>query len=128
MFGTRSPQLIAEAGQALPNVLVHLMVPSAGSSPYTLSFSVAAISVPLTTIGWPYTWPSTTVENSCPKLDPLTEVGVSAGWSLAQPVRAASVEIVEMSPDAGEGATAPPTTSSTTASAARLHRFDTPAP
>ena len=66
MFGTRSPQPIAPAGHAGPTSRVQRIVPDTGSSPYTLSFSVATSNVAFTTIGCAYTWPSSCVANSCP--------------------------------------------------------------
>src|SRR4051794_1212877 len=46
--GARSPQLRVAAGHAGPRFTAHLVDPLTGSRPYTLLFSVAAISVPAT--------------------------------------------------------------------------------
>ncbi len=55
MFGTRSPQPIADAGQAGPTLRDQVIAPVAALTPYTLSFSVATITVGPATTGWAYT-------------------------------------------------------------------------
>lgn len=52
MFGVRSPQLIAAAGQAGPTSRVQRTAPVAASNPYARSFSVTATTVFPTTTGW----------------------------------------------------------------------------
>lgn len=62
MSGTRFTQLVV--GHGVPSDLDHMIAPVLAFSPYTQSFSVAAITVEPITTGCAYTCPSTAVENT----------------------------------------------------------------
>src|SRR5450756_716121 len=93
-LGVRSPQPIADVGQAGPKFTLHLTAPVVASSPYALLFSVATITVEPTTMGCPYTWPSTAVENNWPKLLDVTWAGARPGSFVSEPVRSVSTDTV----------------------------------
>src|SRR5258708_29203327 len=80
--GDRALQPIAPGGHGVPTVFCHWIAPVVAFRLYTVSFSVATITllpgavvaVPgvSTTSGWAYTCPSTCVANSRPNLPPPT--------------------------------------------------------
>src|SRR3954447_6228900 len=92
--GVRSLQPIAVDSQGVPTDLLHWIAPVSAFRLYTVSFSVATITllpgavvaVPgvSTTSGWAYTCPSTWVANSWPKRPPPTVAGDRPG-SLESP-------------------------------------------
>src|SRR5215472_1313508 len=102
--GDRSLQPIADDSHGVPTDFCHWIAPVAAFRLYTVSFSVATITllsggvvaVPgvSTTSGWAYTCPSTCVANNWPNLPPLTVAGDRPGSLGSHPSRSRFCETV----------------------------------